>query len=119
MRSNLQTINRAFLACSSAILLAGVLVTSNAHADEQVRAETVKFQDLNVDTSAGVEVLYRRIHSASKRVCSETDAVMQAAAISCTRNAEARAIEKVNLPSLTAYYRMKNGDRKEAIVAKR
>jgi UrcA family protein len=119
MSSNLQTSSRAFLAYSSAILLACVLVTSNAAADEQVRTETVKFQDLNVATHAGVEALYSRIHSASKRVCSESDPVMQAAVIACTRNADAKAIEKVNLPLLTAYYRMKNGDHNEAIVAKR
>jgi UrcA family protein len=35
-----------------------------------VRSETVKFQDLNVGTPAGVEALYGRIHSAAVRVCS-------------------------------------------------
>jgi UrcA family protein len=119
MGSKLRTINRASLAYSIAMLLVGVLVVSNALADEQVRTETVKFQDLNVGTTAGVEALYSRIHSAARRVCSETDPVLQAAAIACARNAEAKAIEKVNLPLLTAYYRMKNGGRQEAIVAGR
>jgi UrcA family protein len=119
MSSNLQTVNRTFLAHSAAALLACVLLVSNALADEPVRAETVKFGDLNVGTSAGVEALYSRIHAAAKRVCSQTDPVVRAAAIPCARQAEAKAIEKLNLPSLTAYYRMKTGNHTETTVAKR
>ena len=66
----LKITNRAFVAHSTAMLLAGVLVVSNAAAAEQFRAETVKYQDLNVATPAGVEALYRRIHFAARRVCS-------------------------------------------------
>jgi UrcA family protein len=120
MGSKLHTINRAFLAHSTAMLLACVLVGSNALADEQVRSETVKFQDLNVGTPAGVEAIYRRIHSAAARVCSPPGGwVHQLGAAACTKDAEARAIEKVNLPSLTAFYRAKTGDRRETITAKR
>jgi UrcA family protein len=119
MGSNLHIINRPFVAYCAAILLTSVLGVSNALADEQLRTETVKFQDLNVGTPAGVEALYRRIHSAAARVCSQSDPVMRAAAGSCSRNAEAKAIEKVNQPLLTAYYRMKNGDNTETITARR
>jgi UrcA family protein len=119
MGSNLQIINRPFVAYCTAILLASVLVGSNALAGEQFRTETVKFQDLNVGTPAGVEALYTRIHSAALRVCSQNDLVMRAAARACARSAEAEAIEKVNQPSLTAYYRMKTGDHRETITARR
>jgi UrcA family protein len=119
MGSNLQIINRPFGAYCAAILLTSVLAVSNALADEQVRTETVKFQDLRVDTPAGVEALYKRIHSAAARVCSQNDPVMRAAAGSCARSAEAKAIEKVNQPLLTAYYRMKTGDHTETITARR
>jgi UrcA family protein len=120
MGSRLQTINRAFLAYSTAMLLACVLVASNARADEQVRSETVKFQDLNVGTSAGVETLYSRIHSAAKRVCTAPGGWRsQFGASTCTRDAEARAIAKVNLPLLTAYYQMKTGERTQTIAANR
>src|SRR5690242_287939 len=107
MSSHPRTINRSLFALASAIALACVLAAPGARAEE-VRSETVKCQDLNVNTSAGVEALYSRIHSAAKRVCANTDPVMQSAVIACTRTSEAEAIEKVNLPSLTAYYRMKN-----------
>jgi UrcA family protein len=120
MGSKLQTINGTFLAHFTAMLLACVLVASNALADEQVRSETVKFQDLNVGTTAGVEALYRRIHSAAVRVCSPPGGwVQQLGAAACTKDAEARAIEKVNLPLLTAFYRTKTGDHRETITAKR
>ncbi len=119
MSSNHQIINNPFVAYCAAVLLASVLAVPNALADEQLRTETVKFQDLNVGTPAGVEALYRRIHSAAERVCSQSDPVMRAAVGSCARTAEAKAIEKVNQPLLTAYYRMKTGDRTETITARR
>jgi len=120
MASKLQTINRAFLAHSTAMLLACVLVASNALAAEQVRTETVKFQDLNVGTPAGVEALYRRIHSAAVRVCSPPGGWLeQLGAAACAKDAEAKAIEKVNLPLLTAFYAMKTGGHRETTTAKR
>jgi UrcA family protein len=119
MSSNLQIINRPFVAYCTAILLASVLAVSNVLADEQLRTETVKFQDLNVGTPGGVEALYRRIHSAALRVCSQNDPVMQPALRACARSAEANAVEKVNQPLLTAYYRMKTGDHREMIAARR
>jgi UrcA family protein len=119
MSSNFQTVNRTFLTHSAAALLACVLLVSNALAAEPVRAETVKFGDLNLGTPAGVEALYSRIHAAARRVCSQTDPVMRAAVIPCAGHAEAKTIEKLNLPSLTAYYRTKTGKHTETTVAKR
>ena len=118
MSSKLQTLNRAFLACSTATLLACVLVASNVRADEQLPSETVKFQDLNVATSAGVEKLYHRIHSAARRVCAPPAGwPSQVGSVACAKDAEARAIAKVNLPLLTAYYQKKTGDRTQTIAA--
>jgi UrcA family protein len=119
MSSKLRTINRGFLPYSTAMLVACVLVASNAIADEPLRSETVKFQDLNVGTPAGAEALYSRIHSAAKRVCAPPAGWEQFGPIVCVRKAEADAIAKVNLPSLTAYYRMKTGDHRETIAANR
>ena len=118
MSSNLQIINRPFVAYCTAILLASVLVVPNALADEQLRTETVKFQDLNVGSPAGAEALYRRIHSAAKRVCASPPGwPEQVSAAICAKDAEARAIAKVNVPLLTAYYRTKTGDRTQTIAA--
>jgi len=74
MKSNVTTANRSALALTTAMLLAFAVVPG-AHANEPLRSETVKFQDLNTDTPAGVQALYDRIHSAATRVCSESDAL--------------------------------------------
>ena len=119
MRLNHQSANKCLLACTASLLLAGVLVASNALADEEVRSETVKFADLNVNAQAGVETLYTRLRSAALRVCSQTDPTLRYAATACARKSLARAVEKVNLPLLTAYYQMKSGNQAEPLTAKR
>jgi UrcA family protein len=118
MNSNVKTASRIPLAFTTALLLACVAVSS-ARANEQVRSETVKFQDLNVGTPSGVQVLYDRIHAAAKRVCSESDPFQQMAATSCTRKAEARAIAKLSLPLLTAFYQAKTGGQAQPLIANR
>jgi UrcA family protein len=119
MNSSVKIINKALLAYSTAMLLSCVLVASSASAADQVRSETVKFQDLNVATPAGAAALYVRIHSAAKRVCFEPGEWGQTREYACVKDAEARAIQKVNLPMLTAYYGTKTGGQKEALTAKR
>jgi len=116
MNSNVQTINRTFLVYSAAALLACVLVAPRASADEQIRSETVKFQDLNVNTPSGAEALYGRIHAAAKRVCDQPGQWMPGSVPACVRNAEAAAIGKLDLPLLTAFYRTKTGDHSSLIA---
>jgi UrcA family protein len=115
MSSNVKTLSRVPLALTTAMLLAFGAVSS-AHANEQVRSETVKFGDLNVGTPSGVQALYERIHWAAKRVCSESDPLQQSAARSCTAKAEARAIQNLSLPQLTAFYQMKTGQAQPLIA---
>jgi UrcA family protein len=98
------------VAVAAGVLLACVFVVSSALAvepDGEVRIEHVKFQDLNLDTVAGVDALYKRIHAAAQRVCAVSGPVelvfyVSRASAKCTKDAEARAIEKINLPALTA-----------------
>jgi len=119
MSSNTKT--RLPLVFASALLLTCAWGASGAHADEQVRSEKVKFQDLNVETQEGVQALYGRIHAAARRVCSQSDPVLREAENACARTAEANAIEKVNLSQLTAYYKIKtkSGDHTQPLVAAR
>jgi UrcA family protein len=119
MSSNVQTISKGFLACSTAMFLASVLAVSTAFADGQVRSETVKFQDLNVSTSAGVQALYGRIHAAARRVCVSAGNWAPISELACARKAEAQAIAKLDLPLLTAYYRMKTGGKTDTRIANR
>jgi UrcA family protein len=121
MNSNIKTPNRIALALSTAMLLTCVGAASDAFADEQVRSETVKFQDLNVNTPEGVQAIYGRIHAAAKRVCFESDPVLQQAAAACARKAEGNAIQKLNVSQLTAYYKIKTktGGHTPSLVAAR
>jgi len=118
MSSNLRTDPRnilGFLRYARAMCLTCVLAACNAQAGGQPRAETVKFADLNLNTPAGVEVLYERIHKAALRVCDKRGQL--AATIACTKRAESRAIAKVNAPSLTAFYQKKTGQKPQTVTA--
>jgi UrcA family protein len=119
MNSNIKTPNRIALALSTATLLTCVWAASNAFADEQVRSETVKFQDLNVNTPEGAQALYGRIHAAAKRVCYVSDSVLEQASAACARKAEGDAIQKLNMSQLTAYYKIKTGGHTPLLVAAR
>ncbi len=118
MNSNVKTASRIPLALTAAMLLA-FAGASSAHANDQVRSETVKFGDLNVGTPSGVQTLYDRIHAAARRVCSESDPLQRTAVNACTRKAEASAIETLSLPQLTAFYQMKTGGETQPLIAHR
>jgi UrcA family protein len=121
MNSSVKIANRMPLAFSAAMLLACVWAVSTAFAGEQGRSETVKFSDLDVNTSAGVQALYGRIHAAAWRVCTDSsaDPIIQMGARRCARDAEAKAIGSLNLPQLTAFYRAKAGDHTQPLSANR
>lgn len=118
MSSNVKTLSRVPLAFATAVLFA-FAVASGAHANEQVRTETVKFADLNVDSPAGVQALYDRIHAAARHVCTETDPFQSVAAKACASKAEARAIGKLGLPQLSAFYQTKTSGQPQPLIANR
>ena len=95
-------------ASAAAVLLASVFVTPSAFASDQygqVRTQDIKFEDLNLATTAGVDVLYKRIHSAAQRVCAQPQPQLGAAVAvaKCNKEAVARAVKEINLPALTAF----------------
>jgi UrcA family protein len=96
------------VAGTAGVLLACVFVVSSAFAvepDPRVRTEDILFQDLNLTTTAGVDALYRRVHSAAERVCTDSGQsnVAASASAKCTKDSLARAIKEINLPALTAF----------------
>jgi UrcA family protein len=121
MNSSAKIANRMPLAFSAAMLLACVWAVTPAVAGEQLQSETVKFSDLDVNTSAGVQALYGRIHAAAGRVCStpSVDPISQMGSRRCAKDAEAKAIGGLNLPQLTAFYRVKTGDHTQPLSANR
>jgi UrcA family protein len=119
MNVNVKAARHGYLAISTAMLLSCMCGAAPATADEQLRSETVSFRDLNVASPEGAQALFNRIHAAARRVCSESDPIMQLAANACTSKSEANAIKKANLPQLTAYYNSKHGDNPQALIAAR
>src|SRR5579859_2866518 len=108
------------LVLSAAVLLTSVACVPMSFAQDAVRTETVRFSDLKMDTPTGVQTLYGRIHAAAVRVCAQTDPVMRLAAHVCLGKAEARAIQALNLPQLTAYYQGQTGKQPaQPIIAQR
>jgi UrcA family protein len=109
MNTNLN--NTAFETGAAAAILVGILVTGSAIVGESLAArQTVRFQDSNLNTPAGVATLYSNIQSAAFRVCTSGQWHLSRSdqAKICTHEAEARAIKKVNVDALTAYARMES-----------
>ena len=111
MNTNLKSFNTAFDSGAAVVILVGILATGSAIVGESLAGrQTVRFQDSNLDTTAGVATLYLNIQSAALRVCtsgqwhlSRSDQVK-----TCTQEAEARAIKQVNVDALTAYAQMES-----------
>jgi UrcA family protein len=105
-------IHATFLAGTFVISLFIVGTAFANSPDSDVRSESVKFEDLNLQSDAGVAALYQRIHAAARRVCDqpgEAGLSSSYAIQSCEEKAESRAIMKVNLPALSAFYQKKSG----------
>jgi UrcA family protein len=107
--------SRVFAQVIGACALAGVLGASHAtYADsvDQPPTTAVRYADLNLDTRADVETLFRRIRFAAAEVCTPYErqgALLPSAAYQfCVRNAVSGAVRTVDAPLLTAYYRERN-----------
>ena len=81
---------------------------AQGHVQSDTQSETVRFDDLNLTSQAGVRALYLRIRGAANDVCGL--AVLPGARVpsvawkDCIRASVHQAVLKVNRPSLTAYY---------------
>ena len=112
------SMNRKFVArFLGAFLIAAAFLGPKVFAadpTDSVRTQTVKFEDLSVNTQAGAAALYQRIHHAAKQVCEQPGADgknLQALQMqqSCIARAESRAVDNVHSGALSAYYQMTLG----------
>jgi UrcA family protein len=91
---------------------AGVPHAFAAVPDLQGTSLKVKFGDLNLANSGGVETLYKRIERAARRVCDidseQSDPSRQSHWRYCYKTAVANAVQDVNNQNLTAMHREKN-----------
>jgi UrcA family protein len=101
---------------SCVFVLSSLLVTPRvvyAESSAVLPTRIVRFADLNPNTRAGIEVLYRRIHSAARDVCEPAQDPgsrhPSAAWQSCVRKAVLTAVQNVDRPLLTAYFEERDG----------
>ena len=89
----------------SLAIVAGSLPAQARAAGPEQPSIVVRYGDLNLDTAAGAQALYRRIVGAAHQVCPEPrsrDLRSFAAARACRTEAIARAVRQVNSPRLAA-----------------
>jgi len=96
------------VAALAAFAYAAVPSLANAAVPADLRSETVRFDDLNLASQAGVQALYVRIRSAAREVCgpgASTGLGVSAALLTnCVSASLHDAVLKVKNPALTAYY---------------
>jgi UrcA family protein len=95
---------RASLVVAGAFAAFAATTTSFATPfSNEVPSVRVRYDDLNLATSAGVDALYRRISNAARAVCPDEysrDLVTVAASARCQANAVDQAVREVNNPHL-------------------
>jgi len=99
----LATLRRS-LAVAGAFAALAVTTGSFAAAPSEERPSVkVRYDDLNLTTTAGVNALYRRISHAASQVCPDIysrDLTVSAAGRRCRASAIAEAVQTVNNPQL-------------------
>jgi UrcA family protein len=83
--------------------LAAAVTGFAATADADAPSVAVRYDDLNLSTTAGVNKLYQRISAAARQVCPDVysrDPHVALAGQHCLSTAVAKAVSEVNSPSL-------------------
>jgi UrcA family protein len=99
------------LAALSATMLAGV--TQAAAPGDYFPKQAVTYKDLNLNSTAGIQVLYKRIQGAANQVCGNVDMRdLQAMSVkkACVERAISDAVATVNSPTLTQVHLAKSGN---------
>ena len=98
----------AGVAALAILASAGAPSLAKAAVQGDLRSETVKFDDLNLASQAGVQALYVRIRTAAREVCGPAtltgSGVSAAVWRACVSASLHDAVLKVKNPALTAYY---------------
>lgn len=103
-------VSQNYVAMIVGLTLAVGLMTTSAQAQDQAGAPTVtvRYGDLNLNTSKGVSVLYQRLKAASKQVCRSHEGRDLARAMdwrACYDQALSAGVNKANLETLSALHR--------------
>jgi UrcA family protein len=101
--SKLATFRRSFALAGAFAALAATTTSFAAPYSDAPPSVTVRYDDLNLATSAGADALYRRISIAARAVCGDEysrDLAVVAANQRCRADAVAKAVREVNNPQL-------------------
>lgn len=99
------------LAAVSTTMLVGV--TQAAGTGDNLPKQVVSYKDLNLDSNAGTQVLYKRIQGAANEVCGKVDGgslQRMSARKACLERAISQAVAAVNSPMLTRVHLEKSGN---------
>jgi UrcA family protein len=77
----------------------------------------VNYSGADLSTTEGVKALYARLHAAAQRVCGDLDGANISLRYACVHDAMSNAIQSIDKPLLSAYYRERNGGLEPAVVA--
>lgn len=91
-----------------------------ALAQDEPRTCRIHFDDLNLNTNAGTEALYRRIDGAAQVVCQDLEGrelERRRQHDHCQANAISDAVARIHHPHLTAYYSARNGGKAPVITS--
>jgi UrcA family protein len=120
---NLRKLNQSILAAATLIGITGMLSAANASDQRpkgELLSEKVSFADLNLNTTQGVDSLYRRISSAAGRVCASSESRESALMTvwrHCMDQAISSAVDKINNPALTAIANARTGRASSPVLA--
>jgi UrcA family protein len=101
--SKLTTFHRSLVVAGALAALAAATTCFATPLSSEAPSVKVRYDDLNLATSAGVDALYRRISNAARTVCPDEhsrDLVTVSAAARCQAKAVDQAVRDVNNPHL-------------------
>ena len=111
--------NRITTTILASALAAGAQIAHGADPTDAARRHVVvHFSDLNPTSIEGATTLYRRLQSAAETVCAEhgtRDVKSVFRVKTCVSGAISAAVADINQPSLTAYFRAKQGHANAAV----
>jgi UrcA family protein len=111
-----QRIHRLLLAgCLATTLACGLQTAAKADPEPRYRSMTVRYDDLNLSSQAGVTKLYARIRGAAKNVCRDSAGTivprLRYESQRCAAQAIDAAVKKVNNRILTAMHEQQSNRR--------
>jgi UrcA family protein len=106
------TITTRAIAGIAALTLTAFVHAAHANGIDGPVSKTVAYGDLNLDSVSGAKVLYRRIQTAAREVCSPLDSkglAFRAAWQSCYDHAIDAAVDSVNSSAVAQVHAQSTG----------